>query len=194
VTPVIQQQALLRKVGFPIAVDGAYGPATAQATRWFQESWTRDLLDIDGLWGPNTEAAVQRCVRDSGLISAHFTLAEFGCSHCRWPRANRSLVWRLEKLRSEHYSHAGLPVVSGYRCRAHNTAIGGAVHSQHLQGRACDIPPHGDGGKLVTIQMVAALGLFGGLEYQPAASGNGCTHVDVRAGGNPTSPDIFAWS
>jgi hypothetical protein len=41
--------------------------------------------------------------------------------------------------------------------------------------------------------MVAALRLFGGLEYQPLHSGRGCTHVDVRSGGDPTHPAVFPW-
>jgi zinc D-Ala-D-Ala carboxypeptidase len=189
---VRDRQRLLASVGFPIRVDGAAGPATTQAIRWFQEAWTLQSLAIDGVWGPNTEAAARQAVANGGRISAHFHLAEFACSHCRWPRANRALVRGLERLRSAHYTQ-GLSIVSGYRCVAHNTAIGGARHSQHLYGRAADIPPRGDGGRLVTVNTVAALRLFAGLEYQPKYSGQGCTHVDVRAGGDPAHPSIFAW-
>jgi uncharacterized protein YcbK (DUF882 family) len=32
-----------------------------------------------------------------------------------------------------------LVITSGYRCRAHNEAVGGASGSEHLRGRAADI-------------------------------------------------------
>lgn len=186
------QQRLLASVGFPIRSDGRADAATTQAIRWFQEAWTYSDLAIDGEYGPETEAALQRCVGQGKRISPNFALPEFACNHCRWPRAHRSLVRGLERLRGAYYQQ-GLTVVSGYRCLTHNTDIGGARGSQHLYGRAADIPPHGDNGRLITTEMVKALRLFAGLEYQPAISGRGCTHVDVRAGGSVTSPSVFAW-
>lgn len=189
---VTDRQRLLAAIGFPIAVDGAAGPATVQAITWFQESWTRSNLAVDGAWGPATEAAARACLGDGRRISPHFTLPEFACPHCHWPRANRTLVRGLEKYRAAHFSVGGLGIVSGYRCVPHNTAIGGARGSQHLHGRAANVPPYGDRG-LVTVTTVAAMRLFSGLEYQPRISGKGCTHVDVRAGGSVTNPSIFAW-
>jgi zinc D-Ala-D-Ala carboxypeptidase len=193
VTSTSDRQHLLQQVGFPIAADGDAGPLTEQAITWFQEAWTRESLTIDGLWGPHTEGAVRQCIAAGGRISDHFALAEFACSHCRWPRAHHALVRGLERLRAARYAVGGIAVISGYRCKAHNTAIGGAPRSQHLLGRAADIPPHGSGGKLVTVEYVAELALFGGLEYQPHVTGRGCTHVDVRAGTDPHNPVIFAW-
>jgi hypothetical protein len=189
---VSDRQRLLASVGFPIAVDGSVGPATTQAVRWFQESWTGSNLVIDGAWGPATEAAARECLANGRRISAHYSLPEFACNHCHWPRANRSLIRGLETLRARYYS-GGMGIVSGYRCVVHNDAIGGAKGSQHLYGRAANIPPRGDGGKLITVEMVQALRQFGGLEYQPKISGRGCTHVDVRGGGSVTNPAIFAW-
>jgi uncharacterized protein YcbK (DUF882 family) len=137
---------------------------------------------------------VRACITAGRRVSEHFLLAEFACSHCRWPRAHRQLVRGLETLRGRWYPHGGMAIVSGYRCAVHNAAIGGARNSQHLYGRAADIPPYGDGGDLVTVAAVATLRLFGGLEYQPAYAGRGCTHVDVRAGGDVNNPAVFAWS
>jgi zinc D-Ala-D-Ala carboxypeptidase len=187
-------QRILAGIGFPIVVDGSPGPNTTQAVTWFQEAWTRDSLDIDGVWGPATDAAARACLADHGATSDHYRLVEFACRHCRWPRAHRSLVRGLEVLRARFYPQAGLPILSGYRCPVHNAAIHGATNSQHLFGRAADISPHGDGGNLVTVEEVASLERFGGLEYQPKlGTGRGCTHVDTRAGGNPKSPSVFAW-
>jgi zinc D-Ala-D-Ala carboxypeptidase len=192
-TPVAVQQRILAGIGFPVADDGAAGPLTRQAISWFQEAWTRTSLDVDGRWGPNTETAARQCLADHGRISDHFSLVEFACPHCRWPRAHRTLVRGLEQYRTARFPQRGLVVISGYRCPEHNAAIRGASGSQHLLGRAADVPPVGDGG-LVTVDDVARLRLFAGLEYQPKTwSGRGCTHVDVRAGGDVDSPSVFAW-
>jgi zinc D-Ala-D-Ala carboxypeptidase len=187
------RQRLLAGIGFPIRVDGDWGALSTQATRWFQEAYTKTSLDIDGQWGPATEAAARACLSNGRRISAHFTLPEFACPHCHWPRAHRTLIRGLEVYRGWFFGAGGLGIVSGYRCVAHNTAIGGAKGSQHLYGRAANVPPRGDGGKLITVETVAGLRLFSGLEYQPRYSGRGCTHVDVRAGGDPSHPSIFAW-
>lgn len=192
-TSTATAQRILAGIGFPVASDGDYGPLTRQAVAWFQEAWTRNPLDVDGLWGPDTEAAARACQADHGRVSDHFSLAEFACPHCRWPRAHRRLVAGLEQYRAAKFAHRGLVVISGYRCAAHNIAIGGARSSQHLAGRAADVPPVGDAG-LVSVDDVAALRIFAGLEYQPKTwSGRGCTHVDVRAGGDVANPSIFAW-
>lgn len=193
-TTTTQLQRILAGIGFPLAADGQDGPLTRQAVTWFQEAWTRTTLAVDGVWGPATEAAARQCLADHGRVTDHFSLVEFWCPHCRWPRAHRQLTTALEKYRTARFTASGLAIVSGYRCPAHNVAIHGATNSQHLTGRAADVPPVGDGGRLVTVDDVARLGLFGGLEYQPKTwSGRGCTHVDVRAGGDPAHPTIFAW-
>lgn len=188
-----EAQRLLIRVGFPLVVDGNYGPTTGRAVTYFQEAWTFTALPVDGKFGAKTEAAVKACIAKNGHVSAHFTLPEFACNHCRWPRAHRGLLAGLEKYRAAHFTKSGLAIVSGYRCVAHNKAIGGAKGSQHIQGRAADVPPFGNGGKRVTVEMAARLGHFGGLEYQPRISGRGCTHVDTRAGGSGKNPTVFAW-
>lgn len=192
-TSTAAAQRLLAGIGFPIAADGSFGPSTRQAVTWFQEAWTHEPLTVDGAWGPRTEAAARACLANHGRVTAHLSLTEFACPHCRWPRAHRSLTVALEAYRARWFSRSGLPIVSGYRCPVHNKAIGGAARSQHLQGRAADVPPRGDGGRLVTVEMAAGLKLFGGLECQPKISGQGCTHVDTREGGNPAAPAVFVW-
>jgi zinc D-Ala-D-Ala carboxypeptidase len=189
-----QAQQLLAGIGFPIRADGQAGPSTRQAVTWFQEAWTYSNLTANGKWGASTEAAIRACLKGNGRVSPHFTMRAFACRHCRWPRAHRDLTRALEKYRAAYFSKGGLALVSAYRCTIHNTAIGGARGSQHLTGRAVDVPPRGDGGRLITVDMAARLHLFSGLEYQPkTASGRGCTHVDVRAGGSRTRPAVFAW-
>lgn len=49
------------------------------------------------------------------------------------------LVLVLERVRA--LRPAPLVVVSGHRCCAHNSDVGGARQSRHIAGDAADIPP-----------------------------------------------------
>lgn len=89
----------------------------------------------------------------------------------------RPLCLQLEKLRA----YFGLPItiISGYRSPAYNLKIGGASHSQHMQGRAADIVIPGISAAKVhsmSLRLHAAGELvIGGLgEY------DGFTHIDIR--------------
>lgn len=75
-------------------------------------------------------------------MSVHFVMREFECRcGCRMPTPVRARVHTLcvalERLRAE----LGRPVRvnSGYRCPAHNRAVGGARASQHVLGCAVDL-------------------------------------------------------
>lgn len=83
-------------------------------------------------------------------LSQHFALAELDCQcGCSLPtpvlRRLRRLAYALEVIRAE----VGEPVqvISGYRCAARNRAVGGAVHSRHLEGDAADIQVQGRTGR-----------------------------------------------
>ena len=60
-------------------------------------------------------------------------------------RAGRvSLATVFEAIRHLPAASRPLRVLSGYRTPAHNRAVGGARHSQHVHGRAIDLaPPRG---------------------------------------------------
>lgn len=165
----------LTQLGYPAHND--------RAIRYFQESAG---LSVDGVFGPLSNAAAERVQRAGGYITPHFTVNEFACKHCGWPRVHHTLLAGLERLRARYYS-GGLSIVSGYRCETHNTNIGGARGSQHTLGRAADIPPR------VSVDTVASLRLFSGLEYQPKISGRSCVHVDTRTSASSSNPNIFAW-
>lgn len=68
-----------------------------------------------------------------------FKLTEFRCKHCGGGIGvvSLTLLNRLQSLRDLW----GQPmhVTSGYRCREHNRAIGGALRSLHMEGLAADI-------------------------------------------------------
>lgn len=77
-----------------------------------------------------------------GDLSDHFSAAEFRCkggSHTSHPPVHPELVQVLERLRAIKGGRP-LAIVSGIRCSRHNAAVGGASRSQHLYGKAADIP------------------------------------------------------
>lgn len=71
-------------------------------------------------------------------LSEHFDSREFADHRTGVVHVDRELLRRLELLRAR----IGLPlrIVSGFRSVETNRAVGGAVNSQHLYGRAADIP------------------------------------------------------
>lgn len=75
------------------------------------------------------------------MINEYFKYSEFDCKcgKCERPQGvpSQELVDILTKIR-KHYNQ---PVIinSGYRCEAHNKAVGGSANSQHFKGSAVDI-------------------------------------------------------
>ena len=73
-------------------------------------------------------------------ISENFNSAEFDCHGkgcCRETVIDLEMVDILQEIRN-HFGKA-VTVNSGYRCKTHNTAVGGARKSKHLSGMAADI-------------------------------------------------------
>lgn len=70
-------------------------------------------------------------------LSEHFVLREFACSCCGAVMIQPELLSALQRLRNLR----GEPVIltSGYRCVAHNAAVGGVAGSDHCRGRAADV-------------------------------------------------------
>jgi uncharacterized protein YcbK (DUF882 family) len=95
----------------------------------------------------------------------HFTAEELGGD------PDPALVAALERLRA---ARGGIPlrIVSGRRSAAHNRAVGGAPRSQHLYGRAADIPSG-----YATVLQAERAG-FRGI----GSKGAWAVHVDVRPG------------
>lgn len=74
-----------------------------------------------------------------GDVSRNFDRSEFACGHCgRLDALEKGLVQRLQRLRD--IVGKPLPIVSGFRCPEGNASVGGSRTSQHLYGRAADIP------------------------------------------------------
>lgn len=161
----------------------------------FQAAWNLGpkLLE-DDIVGPVTSAAaVESWVRhERGRpdISPHFSAGEFRCKcggryrTCRGVLVTRGLLTSLEALRLLAYQD-GLPIVSGYRCEKHNAAVQGAAGSQHLYGRAADVPG------VLRIEAARSRRLFSGLGY--VAATRLVVHVDVRPGASVSTPVTWAY-
>ena len=73
------------------------------------------------------------------MLSANFSRAEFkcNCGSCDYDTVDAELVTVLQSLRG--YFGKPVTITSGNRCVDYNDAIGGAVNSYHVRGRAADI-------------------------------------------------------
>lgn len=82
-------------------------------------------------------------------MTSYFTLEEFACK-CKDKRCpgkepqlqgniQSTLLQALNRVREEFKKP--ITITSGFRCEAHNKAIGGAPGSQHRLGTAADIRP-----------------------------------------------------
>lgn len=106
-------------------------------------------------------------------LSENFVSTEFDCNckfeSCKTTKIDDRLI---EKLQEKRYSW-GKPIAinSGYRCTKWNQVVGGAKHSQHLNGKAADIVVHGKTPKSVANDCED----FNGLGRYKSF-----THVDVR--------------
>ncbi|MBQ9882412.1 MAG: DUF882 domain-containing protein [Synergistes sp.] len=74
-------------------------------------------------------------------ISENFNLREFQCPCCHTVMLHGRLLAALQRLRKT----LSRPVIitSGYRCAAHNKAVGGVKNSLHMKGLAADIAADG---------------------------------------------------
>jgi zinc D-Ala-D-Ala carboxypeptidase len=113
-----------------------------------------------------------------GDLSKNFSQREFAC-HCGCGGADvePELVEHLQELRDL----IGKPVivVSGFRCKAHNTAVEGAINSQHLVGRAGDVRVKGISPTEIA-RLAETIDAFrdGGISIYDTF-----THLDVRPDG-----------
>lgn len=71
----------------------------------------------------------------------HLSEVECHCTHCDETLINLDHIVKLQQLRED--LNASIKITSGYRCPAHNAAIGGAKNSQHKKGNATDIQVSG---------------------------------------------------
>ena len=71
------------------------------------------------------------------MSTAHFKDGEFACMCCGEVVVAQELLEKLEQVRLVY--GRSMVVVSGYRCKRHNSRVGGVSRSYHTQGLAADI-------------------------------------------------------
>jgi zinc D-Ala-D-Ala carboxypeptidase len=176
-----QQQQALRTLGWPLVIDGIYGPRSRAAATAFQGGFAYYNIAIDGIIGPETRRALRYSLNRDGRASAHTRFREFKCRHCGDIRLDRRFVRAFDVYRARFTTR----VTSGYRCPTHNRNVGGATRSQHLYGRAADIPG------AATLARVRGLETFTGIGVQRRTGL--VVHVD-RRDGNVRSPTVWYYS
>lgn len=178
-------QARLARIGWPLKVDGVMGPKTRQAIKDFQEGWAgkKKFWLFHGRLTPYTQEAIEWSYANGGRCGAYaynFFYREWKSRGNGWIKTDRELVIGLQKLRDKY--DTSIKIVSGYRDGVYNRRVGGATHSQHLDGDAADIPGQ------FTAAQVKSVGVFTGIGINRA---NGrVLHVDVRSG-SPRNPTIW---
>lgn len=122
--------------------------------------------------------------QDKTQISEHFNAKEFRCKCGKDHsfKVDSALIEQLEKLYSKLNASKCI-ITSGFRCQAHDKAVGGSGTGQHTKGKAADTCFYGKDGKPISSKLVSCaaqdLG-FGGIANINAAYTH--THLDTRTG------------
>lgn len=191
-----QRQHLLAYLGYYVGnVDGEWGTLSKTACTAFQKDFGG--IKVDGYGGPETDKALKHAVaygmpakEDTSTKEEnatgnfwdgikYFKRSEFACKcgkYCNgFPvEPNEKLVETLETIRE----HFGVPVTvsSGIRCKTHNTNVGGASKSQHMEGTAADIVVKGVPVSEVVKYAETLMPKTGGIGTYKTF-----THIDVRS-------------
>ena len=121
---------------------------------------------------------------DTTQLTAHFNVKEFRCKCGKNHDTliSMELVRMLEKLYTT-LDCSKIIVNSGYRCSAHDKAVGGTGSGQHTKGTAADVVCYDSGDNVISSKIVCCtaqdLG-FGGIANITSAYTS--THLDVRTG------------
>lgn len=122
---------------------------------------------------------------DTTQISQHFKACEFQCK-CGKPhdfQISEELVENLEKLR-DALKCSSVHVSSGFRCPAHDKAVGGKGSGKHTQGLAADVICYAQPGLPISSKIVSCKAQdigFKGIANIIAAYTS--THLDMRTTG-----------
>lgn len=122
---------------------------------------------------------------DKTQLSPHFAAYEFQCKCGKAHdfQIDDALIEKLERLFSV-LGCSKIIVTSGYRCTAHDKAVGGNGSGQHTLGTAADICCYGKDGKPISSKLVCCkaqdIGFTGIANITSAYQ---YTHVDVRGNG-----------
>ena len=125
-------------------------------------------------------AVLQYKKGDTKRIRNHFRVSEFAChgkNCCDTVLVDEALAEILQQIRD----HFGKPVMvnSGYRCPAHNQAVGGAAASFHTRGMAADIAVQ-DVAPAEVARVAERMGVAGIGLYETDRDGY-FVHLDTRS-------------
>jgi peptidoglycan hydrolase-like protein with peptidoglycan-binding domain len=142
VLSVIKRQEYLKALGFYKGkIDGIVGAKTKAAYLALQEEYFSAEMDIDGIYGYDTDILLQNAY-NVATYCRNFDLTEFRCQcgskYCTGYPAllDIDLLQNLQKVRDKF---GATVITSGLRCELHNEAVGGARGSRHVLGKAADI-------------------------------------------------------
>ena len=186
---VIKRQEYLKALGFYKGkIDGIVGAKTKAAYLALQEEYFTTEMDIDGIYGRDTDILLQNAY----LVATYcrnFDLTEFRCqcggTHCTgYPVVlDKDLLINLQKVRDEF---GATVITSGMRCIQHNKAVGGASGSRHTKGKAADIMnkrSKSEGGRIAIMRFWKELDnqryTYCNIDGNNPHMGN-AVHVDVR--------------
>ncbi len=121
---------------------------------------------------------------DNTQLSEHFNVQEFRCK-CGQNhdiQISDELVSKLETLFMA-LDCSSIVINSGYRCAAHDRAVGGTGTGQHVNGNAADVVCYAQNGQPISSKLVCCKAQdigFGGIANITSAYTS--THLDVRSG------------
>ena len=117
---------------------------------------------------------------DKTALTKNFTKSEFECPcGCGQQSVDTELAEKLQLIRDK--VDRPLKITSGYRCIAHNAAVGGSQNSKHRYGMAADWRTLNRTVNPVALGIIAQAVGFGGIGiyWHPKAA---MCHADTRTG------------
>lgn len=120
-------------------------------------------------------------ITSSKQITKHFHSNEFHCKHCGTIKIEERLVENMEKIFAKLNASKCI-ISSGYRCEAHDKAVGGFV-GYHAKGMAADCVYYDKNGKIIPSKYVICAAYDSDLFRGIAKINNNYTHLDIRTSG-----------
>lgn len=171
-------QKLLNKFNYNLNVDGIVGNKTIESIKDFQ---SKNNLIVDGIVGNETYKKLGNYMGTTITWNSikYFKKSEFTCQcGCNINNVDIRLVKILDSIR-EHFN-SPLIITSACRCTNHNTKIGGALGSRHINGKAADFYVEGvsTGILLSYTKQLVSKGVIR-YTYTNSSNMNGVVHIDI---------------
>ena len=139
------------------------------------EDWIPEIVAMAEEEPKENQGVTEMSTTVFGTGGIHFKEHEFRCKcGCGKAVISTKLIGLLEAIRAAA-GHKPVIITSGYRCEAHNKAVGGAKDSQHCKGTAADIVING-----LLAGEIAKVAEQCGADGIGVYTKQGFCHVDVR--------------